>query len=189
MIFLKKFFSAQSKEKKYKYEIVPFCFLTIFYLFIGIILNLFENTNIILFVIYVLFIFQLVLFFIRLTCVADNRKILKFKNNEIKMRFSSIKVDFKDIMVWLEKSVVPDTLYVKSVLGKRFIIEISFETKRIRGEFINKTMWFDDVKIASFEKIEEIIQINQILDIDNNIEIEAITEFNDPKLFYEILKK
>ena len=73
------------------------------------------------------------------------------------MRFSSIKVDFKDIMVCLEKSVVPDTLYVKSVLGKRFIIEISFETKRIRGEFINKTIWFDDVKIASFEKIEEII--------------------------------
>lgn len=189
MIFLKKFFSAQSTEKKYKYEIIPFVLLTVLYSVIVIILNLLENTNIILFIIYVLFIFQLVLLFIRLTCVADNRKILRFKNNEIKMKFSSIKVDFKDIMVWLEKSVIPDTLYVKSVLGKRFIIEISFETTSIRGKFINKTIWFDDVRITSIGKIKEIIEKNQILDMDDNIEIEAITEFNDPKLFYEIFKK
>ena len=154
-----------------------------------IILSHFKNTNIIAGIICILFIFQLILFFIRLICVADNREISKFKNNEIKMKFPSIKVDFKDIMLWVEKSDILDTIYVKSILGKRFIIEISFETKGFRRKFINKTIWFDDVRITTLEKFKEIIEINQILDVNNYIEIEAITKFNNPKLFYEMLKK
>lgn len=189
MMFLKKIFSAQSNEKKYKYEIIPFFILIVIYSVIMIILSHFKNTNIIAGIICILFIFQLILFFIRLICVADNREISKFKNNEIKMKFPSIKVDFKDIMLWVEKSDIPDTIYVKSILGKRFIIEISFETKGFRRKFINKTIWFDDVRITTLEKFKEIIEINQILDVNNYIEIEAITEFNNPKLFYEMLKK
>ena len=59
MMFLKKIFSAQSNEKKYKYEIIPFFILIVIYSVIMIILSHFKNTNIIAGIICILFIFQL----------------------------------------------------------------------------------------------------------------------------------
>lgn len=187
MKFIKKFFSAQSKEKKYKNEILPFFILTIFYIILCCILNFFNGTNVILFIIYVVFLYNLILFFIRLSCVSDNKKIYKYKKGDIRFKFSSIKISINEIIFWLESSKIPDTLYLKSYLGNRYIIEVSFETNKIRGEFVNKTIWFDDIKINSMEYFRELVEINQLFDSNECIELEAITEFNDPKLFYNII--
>lgn len=188
MKFIKKIFSAQSNEKKYKNEILPFLILTIFYILLCFILNTFKGTNIILFIIYVVFLYQLVLFFIRLTYVSDNKEIYKYKTGDIKFKFTSIKISINEIILWLESSKIPDILYVKSTLGNRYIIEVGFETNKVRGEFVNKTIWFDDIKINSIGCFKELIKINQLLDFNDCIEVEAITEFNDPKLFYNIIK-
>ncbi len=189
MKFFKKIFSVQTNEKKYKYEILPFCILTIFNIIVCFILNFFSGTNIILLIIYVIYLYQLVLFFIRLTCVMDNKKTYKYKLGVVKFKFSSIKISIDEIILWLESSKIPDTLYVKSSFGNRYIIELGFETNGIRGKFVNKTIWFDDIKVSSIEYFKELIEINQLLDFNQCIEVEAITDFSDPKLFYKIIQE
>lgn len=77
-------------------------------------------------IIVILFIILLV----KLSVISDNCDKLNFKSGTKKIKYASIKVKYEDVKFLLENALMPETLYVKSINGNNYIIDVSFRNYR-----------------------------------------------------------
>ncbi|MDE6660744.1 MAG: hypothetical protein K2J93_02830 [Anaeroplasmataceae bacterium] len=104
-----------------------------------------------------------------------------------KCKYEPLKINFDDIMIWLEKANVPETLYLKGKTVEYIQLEVQFATIGKNGSFVDKGFYLND-KELSLESIKEELTEALFIEEGNCILLE-ITEHNDPKLFLKVLKE
>ena len=102
-----------------------------------------------------------------------------------KFKYKPLKINFDDILMWLEKSDVPETLYLKGKEVEYIKLDIQFATIGKNGPFVDKGFFLNDIELP-LDKIKE--ELTKILLLESGICILLeITDSNDPKLFLKVL--
>lgn len=131
--------------------------------------------------------YLLYLSIVRIDSISDNRHRLRAKQGLIKYKYSPQKYHYKDILLWYEKIDIPDKLYVLTESEERFILEVDFELDGRKEELDEKIMMIDDEEFNNIKDIEKKLFELGIIDNDNMITIESLSDNNDPKLFKNVL--
>lgn len=131
--------------------------------------------------------YLLYLSIVRIDSISDNRHRLRAKQGLIKYKYSPQKYHYKDILLWYEKIDIPDKLYVLTESEERFILEVDFELVGRKEELDEKIMMIDDEEFNNIKDIEKKLFVLGIIDNDNMITIESLSDNNDPKLFKNVL--
>lgn len=126
-----------------------------------------------------LFIYLLVILFMIIVnkCVPSESKP--------KFKYEHLKVSYGDILFWLEKADVPDTLYLKGTAAKFIKLEVQFATIGKNGPFVNKEIFLNDKELP-LDIIDN--ELKKVLFLEeNSCVVLGYTENNDPKLFLNVL--
>lgn len=179
--FLYEIFTADTDSTSYKKVTLNFLLASIAPIVLFFICNLIPIGNVfrlILLIPIVTFIWMLLMFFIRLIHVSDNKDLINIKRKGYKFKYKPIDLSIQDFEFWLKNAEVPETIYVKSKKGINYKFEISFEVKGKNGPFYNKEFYLDDNKIND---INECLKIFYELEIIYNDSIKVYETFDRNK--------
>lgn len=187
--FLYEIFTADTDSTSYKKVTLNFLLASIAPIVLFFVCNLIPVGNGFRFLILIpifTFIWMLLMFFVRLMHVSDNKAFMNIKRNGYKFKYEPIDLSIQDFEFWLENAEVPETIYVKSKKGINYKFEISFEVKGKNGPFYNKEFYLDDNKIND---INECLRIFYELEIIYNDSIKVFETFdrNSPDTIISII--
>lgn len=187
--FLYEIFTADTDSTSYKKVTLNFLLASIAPIVLFFICNLIPIGNVFRFILLIpmfTFIWMLLMFFVRLMHVSDNKTLINIKRKGYKFKYKPIDLSIQDFEFWLENAEVPETIYVKSKKGINYKFEISFEVKGKNGPFYNKEFYLDDNKIND---IKECLRILYELDIIYNDRIKVFETFdrNSPDTIISII--
>ena len=182
--FLYEIFTADTDSTSYKKVTLNFLLATIAPIVLFFICNLIPIGNVFRFILLIpmfTFIWMLLMYFVRLMHVSDNKALINIKRKGYKFKYEPIDLSIQDFEFWLENAEAPETIYVKSKRGINYIFEISFEVKGKNGLFYNKEFYLDDNRIND---INECIRIFNELEIIYNDSIKVYETFdrNSPEI-------
>ena len=163
--FLYEIFTADTDSTSYKKVTLNFLLASIAPIVLFFICNLIPIGNVFRFILLIpmfTFIWMLLMFFVSLMHVSDNKALINIKRKGYKFKYKPIDLSIQDFEFWLENAEAPETIYVKSKKGINYKFEISFEVKGKNGPFYNKEFYLDDNKISD---------INECLRVFNELEI------------------
>lgn len=163
--FLYEIFTADTDSTSYKKVTLNFLLASIAPIVLFFICNLIPIGNVFRFILFIpmfTFIWMLLMYFVSLMHVSDNKALINIKRKGYKFKYKPIDLSIQDFEFWLQNAEVPETIYVKSKKGINYRFEISFEVKGKNGPFYNKEFYLDDNKINN---------INDCLRIFNELEI------------------
>lgn len=163
--FLYEIFTADTDSTSYKKVTLNFLLASIAPIILFFICNLIPIGNVFRFILLIpmfTFIWMLLMYFVSLMHVSDNKALINIKRKGYKFKYKPIDLSIQDFEFWLQNAEVPETIYVKSKKGINYRFEISFEVKGKNGPFYNKEFYLDDNKINN---------INDCLRIFNELEI------------------
>lgn len=123
----------------------------------------------------------------RMYSISNNRKMDSFKKGQTKYKFNYKEYLGEEIIFWVKNAIEPDTLYVTSVDGKHYIIEVVFATIGKMGPFVDKGYCIDKNEVSENDLLSFIVK--QLLDSRGLVRVDAITEKNNPILFEKILSE
>lgn len=185
-------FASKSESKKYKYEIILICYL----LTISTVMVFLSNAEILCSAINrmlcIAALAQCFLLFIpciaRLFDISDYNERIKVMTGRKVFKFEPLLCEIPKIEEWIINASIPDTLYLKGNKENNVVIlSIVFGTKGKNGPFINKQILINDKEVKDIIGIREEID-NTCMINDGCVYLLAVTEYNDPKFFYKILK-
>ena len=187
--FLYEIFTADTDSTSYKKVTLNFLLASIAPIILFFICNLIPIGNIFRFILLIpmfTFIWMLLMYFVRLMHVSDNKALINIKRKGYKFKYEPIDLSIQDFEFWLENAETPETIYVKSKKGINYKFEISFEVKGKNGPFYNKEFYLDDNKIND---INECLRIFYELDIIYNDSIKVFETFdrNSPDTIISII--
>lgn len=187
--FLYEIFTADTDSTSYKKVTLNFLLASIAPIVLFFICNLIPIGNVFRFILLIpmfTFIWMLLMFFVSLIHVSDNKALINIKRKGYKFKYKPIDLSIQDLEFWLKKAEVPETIYVKSKKGINYRFEISFEVKGKNGPFYNKEFYLDDNKIND---INECLRIFYELDIIYNDSIKVFETFdrNSPNIIISII--
>lgn len=178
-------------EKSYKTECLIFIGFVILLALIAIITNTKSCPKwleVIFSIITLLEIVILIPFSIaRMYSISNNREMNSFKKGQTKYKFSYKEYLGEEIIFWVKNAIEPDTLYVTSVDGKHYIIEVVFATIGKMGPFVDKGYCIDKNEVSENDLLSFIVK--QLLDSRGLVKVDAITEKNNPILFEKTLSE
>lgn len=178
-------------EKSYKTECLIFIGFVILLALIAIITNTKSCPKwleVIFSIITLLEIIILIPFSIaRMYSISNNREMDSFKKGQTKYKFSYKEYLGEEIIFWVKNAIEPDTLYVTSVDGKHYIIEVVFATIGKMGPFVDKGYCIDKNEVSENDLLSFIVK--QLLDSRGLVKVDAITEKNNPILFEKTLSE
>ena len=183
-------FSKTSKSKKYKPEIILYCYLITISAIVIFIVNIIGVPDIVNKILSWAVLIQWALVIpsaFRIFDIADHNEKLKIMSGKRKFNFKPVKYNLSDIEKWLSLSQFPDTIYVKGTDGKIVIIEVSFEVNGKSGPFVDKAIFINDIIMNTLDDAKQTISTKCIIENDS-LSLLAITEFNNPKFFANILE-
>lgn len=152
--FLYEIFTADTDSTSYKKTTLNFLLASIAPIVLFFICNLVPVRNIFRFIILIpifTFIWMLLMYFVRLMHVSDNKNLINIKRDGYKYKYKPIDLSIQDFEFWLENAEAPETIYVKSKKGINYKFEISFEVKGKNGPFYNKEFYLDENKIDTID--------------------------------------
>ena len=187
--FLYEIFTADTDSTSYKKVTLNFLLASITPIVLFFICNLIPIGNVFRFILLIpmyTFIWMLLMYFVRLMHVSDNKALINIKRKGYKFKYKPIDLSIQDFEFWLENAEAPETIYVKSKKGINYKFEISFEVKGKNGPFYNKEFYLDDNKIND---INECLRIFYELDIIYNDSIKVFETFdrNSPDTIISII--
>lgn len=187
--FLYEIFTADTDSTSYKKVTLNFLLASIAPIVLFFICNLIPIGNVFRFILLIpmfTFIWMLLMFFVRLIHVSDNKVLINIKRKGYKFKYKPIDLSIQDFEFWLKNAEVPETIYVKSKKGINYKFEISFEVKGKNGPFYNKEFYLDDNKIND---INECLRIFNELEIIYNDGIKVFETFdrNSPDTIISII--
>lgn len=68
-------------------------------------------------------------------------------NSSFKFKYRPLNLKYDDVLLWLEKGNIPDTLYLKGAKKEFVKIEIKFSTIGKNGPFVNKCILLDNKEL------------------------------------------
>lgn len=187
--FLYEIFTADTDSTSYKKVTLNFLLASIAPIVLFFICNLIPIGNVFRFILLIpifTFIWMLLMFFVRLIHVSDNKDLINIKRKGYKFKYKPIDLSIQDFEFWLKNAEAPETIYVKSKKGINYKFEISFEVKGKNGPFYNKEFYLDDNKIND---INECLRIFYELEIIYNDGIKVFETFdrNSPDTIISII--
>ena len=187
--FLYEIFTADTDSTSYKKVTLNFLLASIAPIVLFFICNLIPIGNVFRFILLIpmfTFIWMLLMFFVSLMHVSDNKALINIKRKGYKFKYKPIDLSIQDFEFWLQNAEVPETIYVKSKKGINYKFEISFEVKGKNGPFYNKEFYLDDNRIND---INECLRIFYELDIIYNDSIKVFETFdrNSPDIIISII--
>ena len=187
--FLYEIFTADTDSTSYKKVTLNFLLASIAPIVLFFICNLIPIGNVFRFILLIpmfTFIWMLLMYFVSLMHVSDNKALINIKRKGYKFKYKPIDLSIQDLEFWLKNAEVPETIYVKSKKGINYKFEISFEVKGKNGPFYNKEFYLDDNKIND---INECLRIFYELDIIYNDGIKVFETFdrNSPDTIISII--
>ena len=187
--FLYEIFTADTDSTSYKKVTLNFLLASIAPIVLFFICNLIPIGNVFRFILLIpifTFIWMLLMFFVRLMHVSDNKALINIKRKGYKFKYEPIDLSIQDFEFWLENAEVPETIYVKSKKGINYKFEISFEVKGKNGPFYNKEFYLDDNKIND---INECLRIFYELEIiyNDSIKVHETFDRNSPDTIISII--
>ncbi len=185
-----KIFCFHSLENKYMKEFVPFVIITIGNIVILLIANKLKCMILLRIIVFV-FLYQLYTLVYRLTDVSKRKEYLRYKNGDIKFNFSPRKIEYTKILYLIKIAINSrsfNSLYLKSTNGNRFLLEFTTIKRRINEVSRQTKIYFDLEKIDSIKELNSIFKINSLIDENGFVEVEAITGFENPKKFEELVR-
>ena len=187
--FLYEIFTADTDSTSYKKVTINFLLASIAPIVLFFICNLIPIGNVFRFILLIpmfTFIWMLLMFFVSLMHVSDNKALINIKRKGYKFKYKPIDLSIQDFEFWLENAEAPETIYVKSKKGINYKFEISFEVKGKNGPFYNKEFYLDDNKIND---INECLRIFYELEIIYNDGIKVFETFdkNSPDIIISII--
>ena len=139
--FLYEIFTADTDSTSYRKVTLNFLLASIAPIVLFFICNLIPIGNVFRFILLILmftFIWMLLMFFVSLMHVSDNKALINIKRKGYKFKYKPIDLSIQDFEFWLENAEAPETIYVKSKKGINYKFEISFEVKGKMDHFIIK---------------------------------------------------
>ncbi|MCM1197224.1 MAG: hypothetical protein NC310_09190 [Roseburia sp.] len=127
-----------------------------------------------------IYILIIIIIFIVNKCVSSNDSIKKFKYRPVNLKYD-------DVMLWLEKENVPNTLYLKGTKKEFIKLEIQFSTIGKNGPFVDKGIFLDN-KEFTIDEIRIALKEEIYLE-DQQCILMGYTENNDPSLFLKVLEE
>jgi len=187
--FLYEIFTADTDSTSYKKVTLNFLLASIAPIVLFFICNLIPIGNVFRFILLIpmfTFIWMLLMFFVSLMHVSDNKALINIKRKGYKFKYKPIDLSIQDFEFWLQNAEVPETIYVKSKKGINYKFEISFEVKGKNGPFYNKEFYLDDNKRND---INECLRIFYELEIIYNDGIKVFETFdrNSPDTIISII--
>ena len=187
--FLYEIFTADTDSTSYKKVTLNFLLASIAPIVLFFICNLIPVGNVFRIIIFVpmfTFIWMLLMFFVSLMHVSDNKALINIKRKGYKFKYKPIDLSIQDFEFLLENAEAPETIYVKSKKGINYKFEISFEVKGKNGPFYNKEFYLDNNKIND---INECLRIFYELEIIYNDGIKVFETFdrNSPDTIISII--
>ena len=179
--FLYEIFTADTDSTSYKKVTLNFLLASIAPIVLFFICNLIPIGNVFRFILLIpifTFIWMLLMFFVRLIHVSDNKDLINIKRKGYKFKYKPIDLSIQDFEFWLKNAEAPEAIYVKSKKGINYKFEISFEVKGKNGPFYNKEFYLDDNKIND---INECLRIFYELEIIYNDSIKVYETFDRNK--------
>ena len=182
--FLYEIFTADTDSTSYKKVTLNFLLASIAPIVLFFICNLIPIGNVFRFILLIpmyTFIWMLLMYFVRLMHVSDNKALINIKRKGYKFKYKPIDLSIQDFEFWLKNAEAPETIYVKSKKGINYKFEISFEVKGKNGPFYNKGFYLDDNKIND---INECLRIFYELEIiyDDSIKVYETFDRNNPEI-------
>lgn len=126
-----------------------------------------------------IYILVIIIIFIVNKCVTSN--------DSYKFKYKPLNLKRDDVMLWLEKGNVPDTLYFKGAKKAVVKIEIQFGTIGKNGPFVNKRILLDNKELTLDEIGKELKE--EIYLEESQCILLGYTENNDPSLFLKVLEE
>ena len=187
--FLYEIFTADTDSTSYKKVTLNFLLASIAPIVLFFICNLIPIGNVFRFILLIpmfTLIWMLLMFFVSLMHVSDNKALINIKRKGYKFKYKPIDISIQDFEFWLKNAEVSETIYVKSKKGINYKFEISFEVKGKNGPFYNKEFYLDDNKINN---INECLRIFYELEIIYNDGIKVFETFdrNSPDTIISII--
>lgn len=187
--FLYEIFTADTDSTSYKKVTLNFLLASIAPIILFFICNLIPIGNVFRFILLIpmfTFIWMLLMYFVSLMHVSDNKALINIKRKGYKFKYKPIDLSIQDFKFWLKNAEVPETIYVKSKKGINYRFEISFEVKGKNGSFYNKEFYLDDNKINN---INDCLRIFNELEIIYNDSIKVFETFdrNSPDTIISII--
>lgn len=152
--FLYEIFTADTDSTSYKKVTLNFLLASIAPIVLFFICNLIPIGNVFRFILLIpifTFIWMLLMFFVRLIHVSDNKALINIKRKGYKFKYKPIDLSIQDFEFWLKNAEAPETIYIKSKKGINYKFEISFEVKGKNGPFYNKEFYLDANKIDTID--------------------------------------
>lgn len=190
----KHLFTGYSEEIHFKKELITLFSIILYNIILIILIDLLKLNNyfiirLILAMSLIFTFFLIILCFIRIIKISDNRDYLKRKNNEVRYKFKPKLYNIEDIKLWLEKYDIPDIIFVKSTDNKHYDIQITFDMKERRGPFINRKFMIDKQEYSDIDELIKLLYDYKIIDDNDTVCVEALIDKNNPELFANILKQ
>ena len=187
--FLYEIFTGDTDSTSYKKVTLNFLLASIAPIVLFFICNLIPIGNVFRFILLIpmfTFIWMLLMYFVRLMHVSDNKALINIKRKGYKFKYKPIDLSIQDFEFWLENAEAPETIYVKSKKGINYKFEISFEVKGKNGPFYNKEFYLDDNKIND---INECLRIFYELEIiyNDSIKVHETFDRNSPDIIISII--
>lgn len=187
--FLYEIFTGDTDSTSYKKVTLNFLLASIAPIVLFFICNLIPIGNVFRFILLIpmfTFIWMLLMFFVSLMHVSDNKALINIKRKGYKFKYKPIDLSIQDFEFWLENAEAPETIYVKSKKGINYKFEISFEVKGKNGPFYNKEFYLDDNKIND---INECLRIFYELEIiyNDSIKVHETFDRNSPDTIISII--
>lgn len=104
-----------------------------------------------------------------------------------KFKYSPLNLKYDDLLLWLEKGNMPDTLYLKGAKKEFVKIEIQFSVIGKNGPFGDKSILLDNNELALDDiknKLKELIYLEE-----QQCLLMGYTENNDPNLFLKVIEE
>lgn len=183
----RKVFSVQTDETKYKPTVLSYLIVVTFIGAMIVISNYIPIVVLSRFIMVSLtaFAFYLTIsFFSKMIFISENIEKRRVKNGAYEFKFDSIFIEFDEFKKWLYEYSAPEQIIIKLNEDYHYV-EISYDTKGIRGKFINRKTYFDDVE-TKIEDIERIIKTNSK---NEKVEVFETYDHNNPRLLVDEIKE
>lgn len=187
---VKESFTLHTKGTKYLYEFFVWLFMAIIFALLNLLGQYirYKYDNVIITIVFILFVWQTVTLFFRLFQVKENKIEKKILNNEYVFPCDPVLINYKKFKNILMNSLGSYNLYCKSNKDKNHIIGLRVYYHK-RKDMIEKVYYFDGIEY-DFNKLLMIINEkglivgNDVIVLGNNM-----SKKMNPDFVYHLIKE
>ncbi|MGM9970826.1 MAG: hypothetical protein ACI35W_00255 [Anaeroplasmataceae bacterium] len=124
--------------------------------------------------------YLIIAFIIKMIFISENIEKQRVRNKVYEFKFDPVSINIDDFCIWLYKYSAPEQIIIK--LSEEYhYVEISYDTKGRRGNYINRNTYFDDAAT----KVEDIERIIKLKSKNGKIEVFETYDHQNPQILVD----